>query len=289
MLITDDIRIDPAYADALRACGLDRVEAILARTDGRVAAWSRTTDTLYVPHPAGRPGFYLKRYFYPRWKNRVRGALRGTFFGRHRGLAEFHALNGMRAMGIPTVRPVATGARRCGHFVTACFVITEEVPESVNLTSFARDVAAGRRALTPRQRRALIDRLAAEVAELHAVGREHGQLFWRNILVRHGPHGDPEFFFLDAQPRPLRRLSRGGRWWLRELAALQVSAAPFVTRGEQVRFLRRYHGAARLDPELKASARQIVATAEAWRRHEAQRIKMNDLFDEWNRQLAAEG
>ena len=107
MMHTDHIRIDPAYRETLRACGLDRVEAVLTRVAGRVAAWSRTTDTLYVAGPAGEPGFYLKRYYYPRWRNRVRGTFRGTFFGLHRGESEFRALCRMRGLGIPAVRPVA--------------------------------------------------------------------------------------------------------------------------------------------------------------------------------------
>ena len=64
MLYTDHMRIDPAYREALRACELDRVESVLARIEGRVAAWSRTTDTLFVASPDGAPGFYLKRYYY---------------------------------------------------------------------------------------------------------------------------------------------------------------------------------------------------------------------------------
>jgi len=53
------MRTDPAYADRLRACGLDTVEKVLARVDGRIAAWSRTTDSLFVPGCDGAPGFYV--------------------------------------------------------------------------------------------------------------------------------------------------------------------------------------------------------------------------------------
>ena len=90
MVYTDHIRIDPAYRDALQSCGLTRVEDLLKRVDGRVYAWSRTTDTVYVPCPGGRPGFYLKRYHYPRWRGRLRGTFRGVS-GKHlhRYLQEF--------------------------------------------------------------------------------------------------------------------------------------------------------------------------------------------------------
>ena len=87
MIYTEHMRADPAYRERLRACGLDTVDKVLARVDGRVAAWSRTTDTLYVPGAGGTPGFYVKRHFFPNWIKRLRGTFRGTFFGMHRGQA----------------------------------------------------------------------------------------------------------------------------------------------------------------------------------------------------------
>jgi hypothetical protein len=289
MLHTDHIRTDPAYREGLRACGLDRVGDVLTRTAGRVAAWSRTTDTVHVASADGGPGFYVKRYYYATWRNRLRGTLRGTFFGMHRGRAEYHLLSEMRALGLPAVRPVAYGARRVGHFVTACFLITEEVPGARNLTTFARDVTTGREPLDHASRRLLVRRLAQQVALLHTAGFAHGQLFWRNVLVRIGPAGEPEFFFLDVRPRRGgRRLGRGTRWWLHELSHLAASARAFTSRSERLRFLVEYHGPRQLSPDVKRQIREIDRLARRWESHERQRIKMNDLFEEWNRQLEAE-
>lgn len=289
MLHVDHLRIDPAYRERLRACGLTSVGAVLARVAGRVAAWSRSTDTLHVPSPDGAPGFFLKRYYYPTWRKRFRTMFRGTFFELPRGQAEFLALQTMRALGVPAARPVAYGTRRVFHFVTACFLITEEVPEARNLTTFARDVAAGRQPLTRTQRLAAIDALARQVADMHAAGFSHGQLFWRNILTRFGPDGLLEFFFLDAQPTPRwRRLGSGADWWQRELSHLTVSALPFTTRSERLRFLLRYWGAERLNAEVKAAARDLMALARVQQPHETQRIKMNALFEQWQRQLEVE-
>jgi hypothetical protein len=289
MLHTDHIRIDPAYREGLRACALNRVEDVLTRTAGRVAAWSRTTDTVHVVGVDGDPGFYVKRYYYATWRRRLRGTLRGTFFGVHRGQAEFHLLNEMRLLGLPAVRPVAYGSRRVGHFVAACFLITEEVPGTRNLTTFARDVITGREPLGFAARALLVRRLARQVAELHAAGFAHGQLFWRNVLVRTQPSGEPEFFFLDIRPRRGgRRLTRGGRWWVQELGHMAASARPFTSRSERMRFLVEYHGTRRLSPDVKRQIREINRLALRWQSHERQRIKMNDLFEEWNRQLEAE-
>ncbi len=289
MIFGDRMVIDPAYRETLQRLGLARVQDVLERVEGRVVAWSRTTDTLYVPDPHGGLGVYLKRYFYPRWTSRLRGAARGTFFGSHRGEAEWRLLNSMRNLGIPAVRPVAYGARRTAHFVTACFLVTEEVPGARNLTAFAQDLTAGRTKLTREQRTRMISALARQIAEVHAAGFEHGQLFWRNFLVRLGPTGDPEFFFLDARPRRGRRwLGRRARWWLDELAHVAASAMSFTTRAERLRFLREYFGAERLTPEIRWYARLIDRLAARWERHERQRIKMSHLFEEWNRQLESE-
>lgn len=289
MWVSEQLWIDPAYADALRAAGLASVTGVLDRTDGRVAAWSRTTDTIYLPSPTGGPGFYVKRYRYPSWRNRLRGAFRSTFFARHRGQAECRLLTTMRSLGIPAVRPVAYGSRRCARFVTGCFLITEEAPGARNLTAFAQDVVSGRVTLSREQKQRMITRLARQIADVHAAHFSHGQLFWRNMLVRIGVDDEPEFFFLDARPRKGRqRLPRTRAWWADELAHVLASAAPFTTRTERLQFLLRYFGEKKLTPLLKERVRAIEKLAIRWRNHEAQRIRMNRLFDEWNRLLEQE-
>jgi hypothetical protein len=131
--------------------------------------------------------------------------------------------------------------------------------------------------------------LATQLAAVHAAGFVHGQLFWRNMLVRLGPLGQPEFFFLDARPRRGgRRLGRSGLWWLDELGHVAASALPFTTRTDRLRFVLQYFGAERFTDEIRAHARVVDARAKRWQRHEAQRIKMNDLFEAWNRRLDAE-
>jgi hypothetical protein len=287
MLYSDALKIDPAYRERLEQVGLSSVPSILARLGERVAAWSRTTDTVYVRGPAGQPGFYLKRYLYPRWRKRLRGALRGTLLGKHRGLAEFRALQTMRRLGVPAIRPVAYGSRHVGPFLTACFLITEEAPDSVNRTTVARQATPGPSPLSYHRRAALCRALAGQVARMHAAGFVHGKLFWRNILVREPPGGEPELFFLDA--RPPRRVERIGatRQLRREdLSHLAASALPFTTRTDRLRFMRAHAGGKVRARELHKELDAILRRAARFDRHEAQRIKMNDLFDLWNVRLA---
>lgn len=287
-MLRDAMHIDRPYREALRQAGLDRVDAVLAQVGGTVAAWSRTTDTVFIATPGGA-GFYLKRYYYPRWRNRLRTMLRGTLFGRHRGAAEARLLLQMRRLGLPSVRPVAWGCRRIGPFVSASFLITEAVPHATNLTTFARAVQDRRRLLPPAQRQAIAAALGREVASLHEADFSHGQLFWRNILLRFGPAGDPEFFFLDARPRRARHtVVSGDGWWMEELGQVLVSALPFTTRADRMRFACAYFGARKLTRQFKEILRETVRHASRWRLHESQRIHMNDLFENWRRQLARE-
>jgi tRNA A-37 threonylcarbamoyl transferase component Bud32 len=282
MLVWDTFRIDPAYRERLREARLDSVGRALDRVDGLVAAWSRSTETLYVAGRGSDPGLFLKRVYMPRWSKRWRGALRGTLLGLHRGHAEYLALNELRWAGIPAVRPVAYGSRMVAGFVAATILITEAAPDAVNLTTFAQQLAAGERTLTRTQRREMLATLAGLVADMHAAGVSHGNLYWRNILVRPAPQSGCEFFLLDAQPLRLwEKLGSAGRWWLGELAQLYASALPFTTRAERLRFARLYFGAPRLTAAVKSRLREIVRLAEAGRAHEDRRVWLNLLFDRW--------
>lgn len=287
MIFGDSMYIIPPERAALRRCGLDSVAAVLDRTDGHVAAWSRSTDTLLTCGVAGRPGYYLKRYRYPTWRRRLRGLFRGTFLRRHRGREEFRLLENMRALGIPAVRPLAYGSRRVGRFLSACFLITEETPGAENLTTLALQVAAGRRTLAPRLRRAMAVELAASVAHMHNAGFSHGQLYWRNILFRLTPTGDPEFFFLDARPRRSRRwFARRNERYLLELGHLAASALPFTTRTERLRFVQAYIRARHIQVDPRKVIAFLSRLARRHARHERQRIRMSRRFEAWNRRLA---
>lgn len=278
---TSQLWLDPAYREALRAVGLARMSDIIDFSGGRVVAWSRTTDTVFVESGRGGCGFFVKRYLFPRWRSRWRGALRGTFVGRHRALVEARLIQEMREMGLPAVRPVAVGCRRLAHFVTASVLITEAVPGAANLTQAAQDVAAGRVELSAAARRRLIDSLARHTAELHTAGYRHGQLFWRNILLRYGPDGSPTFFFLDPRPRRGRLGGRSDNGWLRELAQLAASALAFSTPAERRRFVAAYRRARGGDAPNAEQVREIERMAETWRAHEARRIERAALFSEW--------
>jgi len=158
---SDTIRIDPAYRAVLEQAGLASVEAVLRCHRGLVVAWSRSSDTIQVPLGDGRLAVFIKRYHYATWRRRIKPMLRGTFFGRSRARAEFEALQTMRRLGIPAVRPIAYGERRLWHFVRSCFLITEAVPGAIPLTRFVRQLSD----CGPTERRAVMRELVVGLAE----------------------------------------------------------------------------------------------------------------------------
>ncbi|MBN1344104.1 MAG: hypothetical protein JXQ73_15570 [Phycisphaerae bacterium] len=276
----DFMHIDEAYAQALSRAGLDSVQRVLDCVGDRLAAWSRTTDTIQV-FLEGDSSVFVKRYHYPRWKNRLKSAFRGTFFGSSRVRAEYKALQTMRKLGIQAVRPVAYGERRSLHFLHDCFLITEAVPGAASLASFAQQHAHQNH--TPeafRRRCKVLSVLARQIRHMHQNRFIHGDLFWRNVLIRMLGNDHCEFYFLDA---PLgHRVWRKGRERseiIDDLAELMAIAPVFCSKTDMARFAKIYLNQPGLEPEDAAWMARIADRSMAFRKHEAFRLKLNAVFN----------
>ncbi len=280
----DRMYVDPPYANVLRDAGLDCVSQVLGCTGDRLAAWSRTTDTIKVTlngRESWRGALFIKRYHYPGWRRRVKAMLRGTFFRRSRAHHEYDALALLRARGVQTVRPIAYGERRELHFVRSCFLITEGVPGATSLVDFALQTGAGNgKSLSQLQRRSVLDALGAQVRRMHDAGLAHGHLFWRNILIRRTGEEGFEFFFLDAgMPRPTLRRGIHRRPALRDLSELYAIAGRFCSRTDLRRFARSYLGPRCRPEELRPWQERVAALAARFQRHEEYRLEIDRLFN----------
>ncbi len=277
----DAMHVDPRFEAVLADAGLDTVSDVLRCSGDRLAAWSRTTDTINVGCSTDENGrwrgeLFVKRYYYPGWKRRIKAMLRGTFLGRSRARAEYESLTLLRSRGVPTVRPVAYGERRTWHFLQGCFLITEGVAGATSLIDFVLHQAPH---LSPRQRRSTLVSLAERVRRMHETGLVHGQLFWRNILIRPTESNDYEFFFLDAGVAG--RSGLGGvrsAAAVRDISQLATIAERFCSQTELWRFARAYLGAGWSRAELRRWANQVVGRARRYAWHEAYRLKVERLF-----------
>ncbi len=281
MLTRDRIWIDPPFREQLHLAGLDTVESVLARAGDRLAAWSRTSDAIRCDLPSVSSSVYIKRYHYPRWAHRLRGAFRGTFLRASRAHSEFRALALMRQLGIQAVRPIAFGERRIACFVRSCFLITETVPDAMPLSWFIKtfsDRQASRRALEAR--REILTMLARQVRHMHDAGFVHRDLFWRNVLIRLLPDNRFEFYFLDASVGKRIRMAQRRRdsivW---DMAAMGALAPDFCSKADQLRFLLAYLGTPRLDRQDRDWLRRVQARSDMFRESEWKRMQRMDVFD----------
>jgi heptose I phosphotransferase len=141
---------------------------------------------------------------------------------------------------IPAARPLAVLERRVGPLVFDSMLITEAIPEAVDLETYLRQEYArrGRRAWK-RLKRTLIPRVAMLIRRTQERGFHHRDCKASNILVV--PHLDHKLLWIDMDGlRQVRRLSAEDR--LRPLVRLDASLrdVPGITLTDRVRLLRSY-------------------------------------------------
>jgi hypothetical protein len=168
--------------------------------------------------------------------------------------------HGLRLRCLPTPRPLAVWHRRRYGLLREGYLLTEKVPDALDLVAFVATLAE----LSPRERcavlRRLIDQVARLVATLHHRHLSHRDLKAANLLVSTepwfvsargtkegtaapapvGPVG-PQVWFIDlVGVRRHRKLRRARR--LQNLARLHASfhCHPALTRTDKLRFLRVY-------------------------------------------------
>lgn len=281
MFIRDTMRIDPAYRPLLADAKLDNVEAALACIGDHLAAWSRTSDTIRCDLPDRNISIFIKRYHYPRWRQRFRAMLRGTFFKTSRAMNEYRVLGLMRKLGIQAVRPMACGERRIGHFVRSCFLITEGVPDCMSLSAFIKNFSGHRTSPhAVRLRREILAALARQIRHMHHAGFVHRDLFWRNVLIRSLPRDRFEFYFIDASVgKRIRIQQRRQDSIVRDIAALSALAPDFCSKADQMRFLLEYLDISHLDDENRRWLRRVQKQSNMLRDTELQRLRRGAVFD----------
>ena len=259
--------------EGLRSAGLADVGRVLRSTGDRVMAWSRTSDTIRVRlNGEGKSaGYFVKRYHYPGRARRIWHMILSVFGMRDRAQLEFEVLRSCASRELPVVRAVAAARRKRFGMLHSAFLITEEFDGSESLSEWA-----ARGILGPRERRAIIGELAGAIARLHRAGVIHGQLFWRNILVRPGDSGGYDIRLIDFAVGSGRK--RRARSKARDLGALGSLAHRFASRTDCVRFMRAYTATSRLDPAARFLLREAARIASDYRDAEERRLVLAKLF-----------
>lgn len=155
---------------------------------------------------------------------------------------------------IPTARIVARGLERSfGGFIRGA-LITEELRNTEDLASLARNNDAR---LHDNQWVTAVSRQVADaVRKLHSHRFAHNDLKWRNILVDKGT--PPRVYFIDCP---------GGAFWpypfisyrkLKDIACLDKIAKHHLSNTQRLRFFLRYRSHTRLTQSDKRFIRQTL-------------------------------
>ncbi|MEW6746835.1 MAG: lipopolysaccharide kinase InaA family protein [Planctomycetota bacterium] len=225
---------------------------VLWNLDGDPVAVSRTSSVVRLPPGVlAPPAVYLKRYWYPGCRDRLKGSLRNTFLGPSRAEREWFYLLSLWRRHLSPLRPVAFGEDRRLGWLRRAFIATEEIPGSRS----ALEVWAG---ASDRDRAALLVALGRWIGSLHDAGFRHGGLRLRNVLVL------PDASLAAIDPPKARWFAgpiRARRPAWSELRAVLEEVAPRASLREVLGFWRAYLGRVLPGPNRRQRLRTLLRKA----------------------------
>ena len=209
--------------------------------------------------------FYLKRNRIHRvelWKALTR--LKVPKLG---AMLEWRNILALWEAGIPTVIPVAVGARQWCGIETESFTLTEEIygaePLNEVLQREFSGVLDGDRI---KAKRRLIRNLADLARRFHGQGMNHQDFYLNHFFL----DAEGTFFLLDLQRVGCRR-TIPERYRVKDLAQLYYSADNYWvgTRTDRMRFFLAYLDSPSLGIAEKSLARKVMAKVRRIARHDA--------------------
>lgn len=217
---------------------------------GKLIAESGTSRCFRLT--AGSDALYFKRHVAPLRKQLA------FWLRPAKTTVEVYASARLRAIGIPTARVLAWGERRRFGMLQSSFVVTREVPDSVDLQRFA--LSRWRR-LPRAQRRAVYDELSRQLVRqlqrAHARNFFHQDLKWRNLLVRETAEHALELYWIDAPRARVRRLRRR-RGVIVDMSGLSRLSISLTSPYDRMRFIIRYLGPGRAPGAAKRLYRAVA-------------------------------
>ncbi len=265
--MTTRFDIDEELAADLCSAGLGSLDQLMNCSAGRrldkpgLAGWRQRWQVRFKG-VAGERCCYLKRFRRPPLAEQVRRWREGGWGWSTAGI-EWRNSRDLAAAGVKATSAVAFGQRMSGPLELASAVLLAEVPG----TSLERWVPAQLRPPAEEQdwatRRRRVDALAAFVARFHSAGFVHRDLYLCHVFLLDGPAGagesHPEYCLIDLQ-RVFKPRWRQGRWFVKDLAALDFSAPEaLVGRSDRLRFLARYAQLCPAMTDARWLARKVAA------------------------------
>lgn len=244
-------QVEPAWRERLAAIGIAAGQNWTTVVGDALISSSPATKCYRTTLGDGSVVFF-KRYVYPKkfwlefWMRPGKSAV------------ETWAYRRLRELGIPTLEVVAFGERRILGMLIATFLVTREVPDAMELRSFAVEVWSR---MPPEERKEVYRQISGKLLEqlraAHAQRFFHHDLKWRNILIqRQGDRYTP--VWIDA-PRASRMRFRRRRGIVVDLSGLARIAVSVLSKYDRMRFICGYLGSGRRPGEAKDLYRRVAS------------------------------
>ena len=259
---------NPEFAHLFERSSTCNFESIWNSEPIQIFTAQRTSDVRIVQIPGAAEHDHravLKRYWYPRLSDRLKGFFRNTFFGMCRAAREFRSLTRLGSVGCSLVRPIAIGEARTLRLLERSFILTEYLPGTKTL----EDVLLSRsfRTWPFARRRKLAADLGCWVRAIHDRRFHDRDFFARNILVHRSPPRTgrsrtetSRFLFskIDSSAATGGKAQPGaGRPFLRDLIDLDRDVGMGASRTDRLRFLLAYMATFRMNAEVRVLAAHI--------------------------------
>jgi heptose I phosphotransferase len=255
---TDKMFIDGDYMDTFKKAALDTLDAVFNFSQGEVLSKNNIgVHRTRIKFELEGKTFFLKRYRNtPRlvqiknWITHRRIATTAEF---DRGPTQL-----LNSTGISTPKTVAFGYENKNGFEQRCFIITENLYDSVSLEKQLPecfDDLTGKH----RQRCEFIVQLANFVKRFHNSGLRHRDLYLSHIFLSQSG----ELFLIDLQ-RVFKPTILSERYRVKDIAQLHYSTpGDKVSCADRIRFYKSYTGSKKLTNSDKIFIKKVKA--KAWR------------------------
>ena len=232
----DMVWIDPDYRAFFQPA---EVFAQTATLDGEVYKTGHGRVTMRFER--GGRGFFLKRHTGVGWREIFKELLQGRLpvVGAEN---EWRALEYLRALNIPSLRPVVCGRLGRNPARMQSFLITAELTDTVSLEQLVLTWRA--RPDFVAVKREVIQQTAAIAAALHAGGVNHRDLYLCHLRVCRAwldnPQGPPPITVVDLHRAQIRGQTPR-RWRVKDVAGLLFSSMDAgLTQRDYLRFVKAY-------------------------------------------------
>jgi len=185
----------------------------------------------HLPDPAAPdgPGYFVKRYKFRCFKEKLKHLVVPT-----KAMQEWRICSNLRASGIPTCEVLAAGEGRKRALLREAFLISREIPHTVELKKFVH--GRGWHGRGSNYKEQVVEELACLTGRLVRSGYYHRDFHAGNILIQPDSPRGHRLFVLDLHS--VRRRKLRPRHVFRMLSMLANSTdLPGVTPADRLRFL----------------------------------------------------